>query len=224
MITLKSINQNEAIRYMGYGNNKPNEQMQTMIDACEQKLLEVIVPRYLYNCYDISLSDGIVTVANSSLELRGKDIYNHLKGCTKAIFMCATLSGEVDALIRKAQITDITKALIIDSLASAGIESVCNQIDELIVSEYPDYYTTWRFSPGYGDFPISIQRSFLDILNAPKRIGLTVNSGNILIPTKSVTAIIGLSPTPLKRNKKGCAGCNMAQTCEYRKRGDRCEF
>ncbi len=51
----------------------------------------------------------------------------------------------------------------------------------------------WRFSPGYGDCPLSAQRSIVNsVLNATRLIGLTVTPTSLLIPTKSVTAVIGL--------------------------------
>ena len=50
----------------------------------------------------------------------------------------------------------------------------------------------WRFSPGYGDCPLSAQRSIVNALNATRLIGLTVTPTSLLMPTKSVTAVIGL--------------------------------
>lgn len=50
----------------------------------------------------------------------------------------------------------------------------------------------WRFSPGYGDCPLTAQRSIVDALNATRLIGLTVTPTSLLMPTKSVTAVIGL--------------------------------
>ena len=60
--------------------------------------------------------------------------------------------------------------------------------------------------------------------DAQKRIGLNVGSGNILIPRKSVTAVAGLSQTPVPKKRRGCVCCNMAEVCQYRKRGDHCGF
>ena len=48
-----------------------------------------------------------------------------------------------------------------------------------------------RFSPGYGDFPLTAQRDIFAILDCPKRIGLSLNQSLLLSPTKSVTAVIG---------------------------------
>lgn len=59
----------------------------------------------------------------------------------------------------------------------------------------------WRYSPGYGNLDISIQRELLKSLDAERTIGLTASSHNILIPRKSVTAIIGVIPKEVVVNK-----------------------
>ena len=56
----------------------------------------------------------------------------------------------------------------------------------------PLYRQTWRFSPGYGDRPLSMQDDLLAAVEAGKRIGLATTQGHMLTPMKSVTAIIGL--------------------------------
>ena len=138
--------------------------------------------------------------------------------------MCATLGADTDRLIRTAEITDISSAFVMDAMASAAIEDICRLADEEIKKQLPDCFFTWRFSPGYGDFPIEIQKDFLETLNAPKRIGLCTGDNNILIPRKSVTAVAGISENPVPKKRRGCASCNMAETCAFRRRGDHCGF
>ena len=156
--------------------------------------------------------------------MQGKDIENHLSGCCKAIVMCATLGAEIDKLIRISQIADMAKAVVIDSFASVAIEQVCSKADELIAEKYPDCYMTFRFSPGYGDYPIGLQQKILTLLDAPRKIGLTTNESCLLIPSKSVTAVMGLSDSPIERRKRGCAVCNMRDKCKYRRNGEHCGF
>ena len=48
-----------------------------------------------------------------------------------------------------------------------------------------------RYSPGYGDVPLSIQKDFFRLLNC-KRIGLSLMDSLIMAPEKSVTAFIGI--------------------------------
>jgi 5-methyltetrahydrofolate--homocysteine methyltransferase len=221
---IEFIDQKEALRYLGYVGNDPEDNIQKILDVAEKQVLDVIEPRYIYKCFDIDSITDKVVLDNCKLELVGNDIVNHLKGCTKVILMCATLSINVDRFIRVTQITDMTKAVIIDSLASVAIENVCDNIQEEIQQEYNKYFQTYRFSPGYGDFPIEIQKDFLTVLDAPKKIGLTTTEDNILTPKKSVTAVIGLSESQIVREKRGCQSCNMKNNCMYRRKGERCGF
>ena len=222
MIKLDGINIQETLRYLQSENISPNSDIMRLIYNCEQKLLKVIEPRYLHTAFDISHTENSVTLENCTLSLTGEDIRNHLKGCEKAVLFCATISSGADKLLRSAQVSNMAEALVLDSLASVAIEQVCDKVEEIIRFAHPNMHSTWRFSPGYGDLPITTQAEFLNVLNAPKRIGLTTNSSFILTPSKSVTAIIGLSKTPIYRKNRNCDDCNLAETCAYRKNGNHC--
>lgn len=222
-IQVTSLNRAETLRYLQC-NSSINDDFSNLIDTCETQILKVIQPRYIYQMFDITNLQDCIAVNGTGLKFYGNDIKNHLKGCSKAILMCATISSNVDRLIRMAEISDIAKALILDVLSSVAIENVCNQVDTIVKEEYPQYYQTWRFSAGYGDFPIDIQKDFLNVLNAPKKIGLCVTDTNIMTPRKSVTAVMGLSTTPIEKKRLGCASCNMKDVCQYRAKSLKCSY
>lgn len=223
-MNLEKLNQSEALRYMGYGKNVPDEKIQSMLDDCEKNLLSVIKPNYVYKLFDIEKEDNEVVICGTTLILKGSDICTHLNGCNKCVLFAATLSAGADMLIRRLETEDMTKAVMTDFLASAAVEQVCDHVDELVKNELGMFNQTWRFSPGYGDLPIEIQRDFLAVLDAQKRIGLNATENNILTPRKSVTAIIGLSENEISKGRRGCASCNMCDVCQYRKRGEHCGF
>lgn len=214
MITLEKLNRNEAIRYLGGAGIQLNRQMQSLMDECEKEVLEKAVPKFRYIELDLPCDEI----------MGGNDIANHLEDCEKAILMCATLGADIDKLIRISQVSDMAKAVVIDSLSSVAVEQVCNKVDEIVAEKYNGYYMTFRFSPGYGDYPLSLQQDFLRMLDAPRKIGLTTNDNFLLMPTKSVTAVMGLSKTPVERKKRGCAICNMREQCRFRKNGEHCGF
>lgn len=222
VMKLSKLDQSEALRYMGYGGSKPDEQIQKILDECEKKLLEVIAPRYIYKVMNIKPKPDGIHVEETSLVLGGKDIAEHLAGCDRCVLMCATVSQGADRLIRTYEATDMTRAVMTDCLASAAIEQVCNAAEEKIKAQLSGNYFTWRFSPGYGDMPMEIQRDFLEVLNAPKRIGLNVTESMIMIPRKSVTAVMGVSETEIPKGRRGCVTCRMKDVCAYRKRGEHC--
>ena len=219
---LEHINVKEAVRYMGMGNNKPDERTALLIDECEKELLKVIEPKFVYRVFDVAHKENGVEVIGTPLFLGGNDICRHLEGCSKCVLFAATISSGVDRKLRAYEAEDMAKAMIADCLASAAVEQVCDIVDNTVKEKLSGYNQTWRFSPGYGDLPISVQRVFLDVLNAQKFIGLNATENNILTPRKSVTAVIGLSKNEISKGRRGCACCNMREVCQFRKRGDHC--
>ncbi len=214
MITLDKLNRKEAVRYLGGAGIKLNYRMDSLMDECEDEILKKASPKFLYIEKDLPFSEI----------MQGEDIKSHLEGCEKAVLMCATLGAEIDKLIRISQISDMARAVVLDSFASVAIEQVCCKVDEMLAEKYDEYYMTFRFSPGYGDYPIELQKDFLKLLDAPRKIGLTTNDNYLLLPSKSVTAVLGLSKTQIERRKRGCAVCNMRDKCQFRRNGEHCGF
>lgn len=222
-LELEKINRDEAFRYMGQ-RGEPSAELvglATLTDECEARLLKAIDPKLIYAVFDIERGENI-SVRGTHLKLGGESIRGHLEGCGKCALMAVTLGAGVDRVIREFGSGAIEKAFVADALASAAVEQVCDLAEEEIKSRLEGAYFTRRFSPGYGDLPLDIQRDFLDVLNAQKRIGLTVTDSLILIPRKSVTAIIGISNQELSPKTRGCSTCLIREKCELRKRGEHC--
>ncbi len=218
-LPLEPVCREETLRYMGY-TGEPDIPLTAILNQCEKILLKVAQPRVIYRLLPLERSEfGLFAGA---MPLKGNDIAAHLEGCDRILLLAATLSGQVDQAIHRAGISDMTQSLTLDAMASAGIEQVCNRLEQILQQQFPNTWFTWRFSAGYGDLPLSMQPQILEILDAQKRLGLTVTPEHILIPRKSVTAIIGLAEHPLKRGVRGCATCNLRNTCPYRKKGAYC--
>jgi cobalamin-dependent methionine synthase I len=99
-----------------------------------------------------------------------------------------------------------TAGLLLDAAATAAVESIADQVNHLIdsLAAKKGYATTWRFSPGYGDWNITIQQKILAALHAGT-IGLTATESFMLQPRKSITAAIGL-------RSKNCCQNSLPQT------------
>ncbi|MBQ8514507.1 MAG: methionine synthase [Ruminococcus sp.] len=219
-LDLEPVNRREALRYMGFGQKLPEEDFLRRMDSLEARLIAQVRPRFIYRIDELECRDGCLCAGG--LVLSGKSAAEHLEGCSHVIFLAATLSARADQLIAQAQARDMTDMLILDALASAGIEQICGKAEQQIREKLPEKYSTWRFSPGYGDLPLEIQGDLLRLLDAPRKIGLTVTETSILIPRKSVTALIGLSARPLPKRRRGCVSCNMRERCTYRNKGVHC--
>lgn len=221
---IEKLNRSEAFRYMGYKGGEIKDEIIKITEECEQRLLDAIKPKYVYRVFDIEESDQGVLVKDTPLIFKGNAISKHLKDCDRCVLMCATLSAEADKVIRSYEAVEMEKAVIADSLASAAVEQVCELAEAEIQKEVGSFYYTWRFSPGYDDFPLDIQKDFLSAVDAAKRIGVTVTQNDILIPRKSVTAVMGISQKEISKTRRGCNSCNMKDTCKYRKAGSHCGF
>ncbi len=221
---LEKINRAEAFRYMGYKSGEIPANVEALADECEQSLLAKITPKFVWRIFYIEKTSEGVEIKNTALVFKGKNISAHLRGCEKCILLAATLGAGADSVIRAYEAVAMEKAVISDSLASAAIEQVCNAAEQEIQSQLDRYNFTWRYSPGYGDFPLDIQGEFLKVLDAGKRIGLGVSESLILTPRKSITAVMGISKHEIAKGRRGCGCCNLKGQCEYRKRGSHCSW
>ena len=83
-------------------------------------------------------------------------------------------------------------------------------------------HLTWRYSPGYGDLPLEAQRELVRALDTHRKIGVSLTESCLMMPSKSVTAILGISDTKRDDRKNKCDFCNNRERCAFRKRGTRC--
>lgn len=197
----------------------PDEQILHLMDEAESLVRSNVEPRYVYREAELRFEPDGVYAEGMAVPLTGNDIKKHLNGCTKAVILAATLTPEADKLIRQAGVKGVAESLAVDCICSAAIEQVCDRAEEEIFAGTDPAYRTWRFSPGYGDLPLSLQRDVLLYLNAARRIGLTLTDSSLMIPSKSVTAIIGVSDTAVEKGPGGCANCRMRDHCAFSEKG-----
>ena len=220
-ITLTELNIEEALRYMGCPPEKADLATRALAQSCAQELIPVLRPRWAYRVFDIVQEEGGVRLS-CGLLLPGEDLKGHLAGCDRAALFCATLGAGADALIRRWESADMARALALDCCAAAAVEQVCDQIEGEFQGMFPGCHFPFRFSPGYGDLPITLQNQLLDLLDAPRRVGLTASASHILIPRKSVTAILGVADQPIAQSVRSCLSCPAHDNCSYRKSGGHC--
>ena len=204
----------EALRYLGIKGDPPPDVAQ-QVERALSRLLPLCAPRSVWRVFP---KDRL------PLELSGQDIHQLLRDCDRVVLFALTLGPEAELLIRREGLRSPTEALILDACASAACEQACNelpkQLEEQLCAE--GLYPTDRFSPGYGDLPLTVQAPLLELLDAQKRCGITLSDTCIMTPRKSVTAIFGLADKPQGKRARGCAFCSMNQNCSFRKAGITC--
>lgn len=208
MITLSNLNRSEALRYMGAKALNPDKMTSDIMDEVENELLKVCRPAYTFT-----------EIPKDSLALGGNDIKKVVAESEKVLLIAATLGIYVEKLLRKTQITDMAKAVVVDSMASVAIEQFMYKIEDELKERYKGLYFTNRFSPGYGDYPLEKQREVVRILNTEKKLGLSLTDSLLLNPTKSVTAVIGLNKNEVKGKINCTSKCMKCgnKNCPYRR-------
>lgn len=219
-IVLNELSESEVLRYLGCPPD--DERTRSLMRSCADTFLSAIQPRAVWRVFDCTVWEDGVRIGEHALFLPGRDLAAVLSGCTRAVLFCATLGASVDALLRREQLSDMARAIVMDSCATAAVEAVCDKAEQEIRTEYPGLYLTARYSPGYGDVPVSVQHDFLRLLDAPRRIGLCTTDTCMLTPRKSVTAVIGLSDKPVKKPKKSCDSCRLHERCAFYKKEEHC--
>ena len=214
------IRQDQVWRYLGYkGGARPDAQVQEKIAACEEKLQEAADPRHLLMRLSVRQGENhFPCLLIADMQIASKDLRKNLQGCGEVYLLAATLGPGPDLLIRRASVQRMSDAAIYQALCAEMIESCCDQICARLRRQAAEegLYLKPRFSPGYGDLPLDLQKDLLRILDAPKKIGLTLTDSLLMMPSKSVTALIGLTKEMQPDHEKDCAVCPKTD-CAFRR-------
>ena len=100
-----------------------------------------------------------------------------------------------------------------DALASASAEAWCARVNALLPAD--GLYLRPRFSPGYGDLPLDFQRTLLGVLDSQRKAGISLSESLLMVPQKSVSAIVGLGESGCTAPDSGCDICEK-KDCEFR--------
>lgn len=161
--------------------------MRRLLEECSKCVYENAVPKAVYTKVNITVENE--TVDFGFIKVNSGSLAAHLADCDEAFIMAATLGVGIDRLFEKYNRILQTKAAVCDATASALIESFCDYVTDFIVDGKD---AVMRFSPGYGDFSLNYQTDIISYLDANKKIGITLTDSLMMVPTKSVTAIIGI--------------------------------
>lgn len=129
-------------------------------------------------------------------EFESHDLYKNLNLCDEAFIFAVTIGHGVDRIIKKLSVTSVAEHFITDALASAFAEAACDYTDNKIKGTLK---CRPRFSPGYGDLPLSIQPQILNAVNAGRLLNITLAKTLLMSPSKSITAIMGIENERLKK-------------------------
>lgn len=219
---MPEINKNEVIRYLGYrGITTVDETVEKIIEECIAEMQEKVEPKKVYRVFPIewdeALEEGEGGCSFAGIHVSSGNLLKNLKGCSEIVMLAVTLGSVPDLLVRRAEVRDMMKAYTFQAVGAAMAEAYIDEVNDLIKSEAAarGLFARPRFSPGYGDFPLEVQKDFERVLEMSKHIGVTLSESLLMTPTKSITAVIGLSDKDADCVKAGCEECNMSEDCEF---------
>lgn len=217
-----AIDKSEALRYL---RSREDASLLDDLTVAADKVLALAAPAAAAVVLPLCRQKNDQLVC-SGLSLPGTAIARHLEGCNQCMLLAVTLGFTVDRHISILGQANPYQALLLDACATTAIEDLADHATERgraqLLSE--PHVVTFRFSPGYGDLPLSLQPKLLELLDARRLLGLTVGSSLLLSPIKSVTAIIGIKDigeaagtATTSSTTPGCSACTMAGHCPYSK-------
>lgn len=212
-------------RYLGYPSGQALRRDQLpLLQQVEREILQTAAPRCVFARYPLRRDEEGLAVGETGMLLAGRDIALHLAGCHSVILLAVTLGAGIDRLLLQAGAQDVARSVMLDAAASVAAEQAADAAEQAAKEALcgTGEHHTGRFSPGYGDLPIALQRQLIPLLDAQRQIGLAATRDAILTPRKSVTALIGVADEPVSGRLAGCDHCLLREKCEWRKRGMRC--
>lgn len=211
------VNSHEVYRYLGFGNTEPDDRTKELTRTVIEELIGVSRPRCFYRTFPLTLLPE-ATVDFSCFRVKSEDLSKNLTDCEQVILFVATIGTGADLLIRRYSRLEMSRAVVLQAAGAAMIEAYCDEENERLRQKFQKegYFLRPRFSPGYGDFPLSAQKELTQVLEAEKRVGITLTDSFLMIPSKSVTAVIGAGRKVTECVTESCEECGN-KNCPYRR-------
>ena len=218
MITVKKysappLSKSEIMRYAGA--SEENDEINALLKECVQECENALTYSVCYDIFDIRHTKN--GVAFPFCETASHDLSKALDSCDRAVIFAATLGIGIDRLLVKNSKLSPAKALMLQAIGTERIESLCDTfLSELQAELKKDsLYLLPRVSPGYGDISILMQEDIFCALSCTKNIGVSLSGSLFMTPSKSVTAIVGISKKECSK-VSNCADCALLN-CEFRR-------
>ncbi|MDO4566338.1 MAG: Vitamin B12 dependent methionine synthase activation subunit [Oscillospiraceae bacterium] len=205
---LPPVNETEVWRYAFYARSEPKpSELSVLLDGAVSEALPLLTYRLCFRCFALDWFGGAPRLP---FRAQSGDLASCLDGSEELVMFAATLGLELDRLIERSQRLSPARALLLQALGAERIEALCDLFCSETEAEARSkgLEITPRFSPGYGDLSLEVQRDFFRLLDCGK-IGLALNSSLLMSPSKSVTALFGLRPAreTAAREREKCERC-----------------
>ena len=191
------LNHKAMLVLLGYRRGRTNldEASSALIEECLEAATPLLRPRGVFMIRRIQTRDQVgVHLKSTSLVLPGLSVERLLVDATAVAVMAVTIGPDLEQAVSRAQNQGLPqRAVILDAIGSEAVEAAAESINALIetMARQAKATITRRFSPGYGDLSLAIQPAIHAELHLTD-IGIQVTKRHMLLPQKSITAVIGV--------------------------------
>lgn len=186
-----NIDKNLVKKYLNY--KCDNDEIDFVIDDIFLELKSIATPKKNCVISNVSLENGFYKLDNLNIVLQSNDINKLFCECDKIATLVVTLGLEIDKQIAYYSKVDVAKSLIMDACSNVWVEAVMDELEEEVCQQMNGKFKTMRFSPGYGDLNISVQKDVIERTGSNKFLGINVNANYLMTPLKTITAFLGFS-------------------------------
>lgn len=176
-----------ALKYLGL-KESPNEEQLLMVESAMEEIKKVSRPLFLHRFYPLHF-DGERYYVDVDLDLDYKSTYGLFsrKQSDSLCILVSTLGSAVDKRISRYKDTEPSRMVLLDACANSLIETVTDEYQAKLGLKDE----TFRYAPGYGDVPLTMQRQIFDLMPEISKIGIELDPCNMMHPFKSMTGLIG---------------------------------
>lgn len=183
------VDKREILRYAGVKGESADTS--ALLEDCLLEIGERLNYRVCYCEFQIERRDNEINLGFAKTDSRL--LAKNLENCHKIILFCATVGVEMDRLISRYSSISPARSVMLQAIGSERVEALCDEFCRDVTENLGEGFSSRpRFSPGYGDLPLELQREIFLALEPSKRIGVTLGDNLFMSPSKSVTAIIGI--------------------------------
>lgn len=185
-----------AARFLGV-RGEPDPALLARLAAAAERVRAAAAPAWAARLLPLRAEGDALDFGGGALALRSVHLARNLRGCDRAFLFVATLGAGVDRLVRGAEAAaSMEEAALLQAAAGELADAFCDDVVAALARDpaVAGCALRHRFSPGYGDVPLSVQPAFLAAVDAQRRLGVSLTSSFLMAPTKTVSAFVGVEP------------------------------
>lgn len=207
----------EIESYLGYKGAQPDDYVLSLIHRMKDEVMAICRPRFGYTITTGGFIDKKTFHCGKFTVHPGEIITRHLRKSEIIIVILGSVGSETDQWITtKREGNDIMEAFIADALGSTIVEAIVNKGKSYLERKMLDFglKISNSYSPGYCGWNVAEQQMLFSLFPL-SFCGVTLTKSSLMIPIKSVSALIGIGKD-IEKKPYGCAICRK-KNCYKRK-------